>query len=254
MWGTVLLMAIVAVADPVRIGAVVFILSRTRPMGLLLAYFTAAFGTNFMVGAVVLFLLRDVRLAPTASAAGKTEIAIGLLVLLVGAGVVWGFPAVRRYRAGARHTEPCGADGDTAATDSWTTAIGGPAGERLTVFSKLLARTKAALLSESLWVGWVIGLVMGLPPGYYLVAVAAIFGSGVAVGSQLLGLLMFNLVAFAVAEIPIVSFSVAPDATRARLAQFHGWTKAHYRLVVGTLTGAVGILFVFIGFSQGLVT
>lgn len=254
MWGTVLLLAIAGVADPVRIGAVAFMLSRTRPMGMLLAYFTAAFAINLMVGAVALFLLRDVRLAPTASAAGKTEIAIGLLALLVGAVVVWGFPALLRYRARARRTEPCGAEGDTAATHGGTTAIGRPTVERLTAFKKLLARTQAALLSESLWVGWVVGLAMGLPPAYYLVAIAAILTSGAAAGSQLLGLLMFNLVAFAVAEIPIVSFLVAPDATRACLEQFHVWTKAHYRLVVGILAGGVGILLVFIGFTQGLAT
>jgi Sap, sulfolipid-1-addressing protein len=254
MWGTVFLMAIVAVADPVRIGAVAFMLSRTRPMGLLLAYFTAAFATNLMVGAVVLFVLRDARLAPTASAARKTEIAIGLLALLVGALVVWGVPALLRYRAPTRHTGPCGAEGDTAATHSGTTAIGRPAVKRPPGFNKLLTRTRAALLSESLWVGWIVGLVMGLPPGYYLVAIAAILTSGAAAGSQILGLLMFNLVAFGVAEIPIVSFSVAPDATRACLEQFTVWTKAHYRLVVGTLAGAVGILFLVIGFSQRLAT
>jgi hypothetical protein len=254
MWGTVLLMAIVAVADPVRIGAVALMLSRTRPMSLLLAYFTAAFAANLMVGAVVLFLLKDDRLAPTASAAGKTEIAIGLLALLVGALVVWGFPGLLRYRARTRHTEPYGAEGDVAVTHSGTTAIGQPAVERLPGFTKLVASAQAALRSESLWVGWIVGLAMALPPAYYLVAIAAIHASGAAAGSQILGLLMYNLVAFVVAEIPIVSFSVAPEATRARLEQFHAWTKAHYRLVVGTLAGAVGILLIFVGLSQGLAT
>jgi hypothetical protein len=39
MWGTVLLLAVVVVADPVRIGAVAFMLTRTKRIRLLLGYF-----------------------------------------------------------------------------------------------------------------------------------------------------------------------------------------------------------------------
>ena len=254
MWGTVLLMAIVAVADPLRIGAVAFMLSRTRPMSLLLAYFIAAFAANLVVGAVVLFLLKDARLAPTAAGAAKTEIAIGLLALLVGALMVWGFPALLRYRAGTQGVQPYRAEGDTAVYRVGQTVIGEPTTKCLPGFTKLLARSKAALRSESLFVGWIVGLVMGLPPAYYLVAIAAVFASGATAGTQILGLIAYNLVAFAVAEIPIVSFLVAPDATRARLGQMHAWTKSHYRVVVGTLAGAMGIVFIGIGLSQGLTT
>jgi hypothetical protein len=252
MWATVFLMSIVAVADPVRIGAVAFMLSRTRPMGQLLAYFTAAFAINLIVGAAVLFLLKDARFLPTADHAGRTDITIGVLALLVGALVVWGVPALLRYRARTRPTEPCATEAETAPARGVAIAVGRPAVARLPGFRKLLTRTQAALLSESLWVGWVVGLVMALPPAYYLVAIAAILASGAAAGSQILGLLMYNVVAFAVAEIPIVSFWVAPAATRACVEQFSVWTRAHYRLVVGTLAGAVGILFVCIGFSQAL--
>ena len=254
MWATVLLMAIVGMADPVRIGAVALMLSRTRPMSLLLAYFTAAFAANLIVGGTVLFLLRDIRLAATASAAAKTDLAIGLLTLLVGVFVVWGFPALLRYRVRTRHTGLSGAEGDVAVIHGGTTAIEQPAVQRLPGFMKLLARLQAALRNDSLVVGWAVGLVMGVPPAYYLVAIGAILASGAAVESQILGLLLYNLVAFAVAEIPIVSFSVAPEATRARLEQLHIWTKAHYRLVLGTLAVAVGILFIVTGLRQGLVT
>ena len=247
MWATVLLMAIVGMADPVRIGAVALMLSRTRPMSLLLAYFTAAFAANLIVGAAVLFLLRDLRLAPTASAAAKIEVAIGLLTLFAGVFVVWGFPALLRYRVRTRRTGLCGSEGDMAVIHGGTTAV-----RRRPGFMKLLARLRAALRNDSLVVGWAVGLVMGVPPAYYLVAIGAILASGAAVESQILGLLVYNLVAFAVAEIPIVSFSVAPEATRARLEQLHVWTKAHYRLVVGTLAAAVGILFIVTGLREGL--
>lgn len=50
MWGTVLLMAVVAGADPVRLGTVALMLTRTKPMRLLLGYFVGGFGLNFIIG------------------------------------------------------------------------------------------------------------------------------------------------------------------------------------------------------------
>ncbi len=43
MWSTVLVMAAVAAIDPLRIGVVAFMLSRSRPVRLLLPFFLFAF-------------------------------------------------------------------------------------------------------------------------------------------------------------------------------------------------------------------
>jgi hypothetical protein len=244
MWSTVLLMAIVAGADPVRLGAVVFMLSRTRPMRMLLAYFIAGFTTNLVVGAVVLFGLRDTGLGSTGSVPGEVEIAIGLFALVVGALVVCGFPARVRRRVGTRHPKGGGADADRAAT-----AVGRPGLQRPS-FTKLPTPAQAALQSESLWIAGVVGLGMGVPTAYYLAAIAAILTSGAAAGSQVGALLVFNLLGFAVAEIPVVSFSVAPEATRAYVDQLYAWMKAHHRLVVATLAGMLGMFLILLGSSN----
>ncbi len=59
MWGTVLLMAVVAGADPARIGAVAYILSRPSPMRLLVAYYVGGFGVSLIVGRLVVFVLGE---------------------------------------------------------------------------------------------------------------------------------------------------------------------------------------------------
>jgi hypothetical protein len=96
-------MAVVAGVDPARIGAVVSILSRTRPTRLLLAYFIGGFGMSLIVGAVVLFVLRDVGIGKNSSVPPEIEIAVGVLALLVAALTGTGLAARLRDQAQARH-------------------------------------------------------------------------------------------------------------------------------------------------------
>ena len=85
--------------------------------------------------------------------------------------------------------------------------------ERLPGFEKLPQRVQHALRSESPWVAWVLGVAVGMPTPYYLAAIAAILASGVGTGDQIGALLVFNVIAFAVAEIPLVSYTLAPEGT-----------------------------------------
>jgi hypothetical protein len=236
VWSTVLLMAIVAGADPVRFGLVVFMLSGTRPIPLLLAYFIGGFGINLLVGAVIVFIWRDAGLAVSGSSSSEIEIAVGLLAILVGALVAGGFRPWLRHRV--RTPGGAGAAG------------GRPGLEQLPGLAKLPPRVQAALKSRSIWVGWIAGLGMGVPTPYYLAAIAAVLTAGAAVGPQFGTLVVFNIVGFAVAEVPIVSFWLAPEATRARVDQLYLWTKAHQRPVVATLAALVGLFFVLRGLND----
>jgi len=91
MWGTVVVLALVAMADPVRTGAAILLLSRRRPMRNLLAFRVGGIATAIVVGLCVLFVLRDFalavmqRVALTAAGAsvGHIAIVIGVLALLI---------------------------------------------------------------------------------------------------------------------------------------------------------------------------
>jgi len=52
------------------------------------------------------------------------------------------------------------------------------------------------------------------------------------------------------AEIPLVSFAVAPEATRARVDQLYTWVSTHQRLVVTILASVVGVYLTAIGISK----
>jgi len=245
MWGTVLLMAVVAGSDPVRIGAVAFMLTRTKPMRLLLGYFVGGFALSLIVGVVLVFVLKDSNLGKSSSVPPELEIAVGALALLVAVLVGTGISATLRDKAQARHPEA-----KLPNLDSPASPDGPPGIESMPGFDKLPGRVKNALSKESPWVAWVAGLAVGMPTAYYLAAIAAILKSGSSAGTQVAALVVFNVVAFAQAEIPIVSFGIAPEATRRRIDQLYAWVSGHQRTVVTVVAGVVGIYLVIVGISK----
>ena len=245
MWGTVLLMAVVAGADPVRIGAVAFMLTRTKPMGLLLGYFIGGFGLSLIIGGVVVFVLKDVKFGASSAVPPVVEIAVGVLALLVALLVGTGVSATLRNKVLTRHPDVTLPDLDKLASPD-----GPPGIESMPGFDKLPGRVKTALSKESPWVAWVAGLAVGMPTAYYVAAIAAILKSGSSAAVQVAALVVFNVIAFAQAEVPIVSFLVAPDATRRRIELLYRWVSSNQRVVVTILAGIVGSYLVIIGVGK----
>jgi hypothetical protein len=244
MWGTVLLMAVAACIDPAKIGVVSYILSRPGPMRRLVAYYIGGFGVSLIIGVVIVFFLDLASIGKSSSIPPGIEIAVGVLALLVAVLVGTGIAARVRDRAQARRPS----DHDSGKPPTLEDKPSGV--ERLPGFEKLPHRVQDALRSESPWIAWIAGVSVGMPTAYYLAAIAAILKSGVGTAEQIAALLVFNLIAFAVAEIPLVSFAIAPDATRARLDQLNKWISTHQRLVITTLAVIVGVYLILVGLSK----
>ncbi|AKS36622.1 hypothetical protein AFA91_24810 [Mycolicibacterium goodii] len=249
MWSTVLVMAVVAGVDPLRIGVVAYMLSRRHPMRLLLPFFAVAFGLNVAVGAAVVFVFKNTSddgggqaLSPVA------EIGIGVAALLIAALVATGAAAqvldrLRRRRA------PVLAGGGSGPPEPGEGPAPPPL-DSLPIVSKLPESVKAALRGEAAWAAALLGLSNGFPTPYYLAAMAAALTSGAAVGEQMAALVAFNIVGFAAALIPIISFWIAPVATRSGVERIYAAMKAHQRLVITVIAAAVGLFFVGLGLSH----
>jgi len=245
MWGTVLLMAVVAGLDPARIGAVAYILTRRSPMRLLVAYYVGGFGVSLIIGGVAVFLLRTADVGKSSSVPPEIEIAVGVLALVVAALVGTGVAGRARERAQEKRHASTGSDATEQATTDTASGV-----ERLPGFEKLPQHVQNALRSESPWIAWIAGVGIGMPTAYYLAAIAAILKSGVGTGGQIGALLVFNVIAFTAVEIPLLSFLIAPDATRTRTDQLYQWVTSHQRVVITTLAGIVGIYLILIGISK----
>ena len=245
MWGTVVLMAVVVGVHPSEFASVAYLLSRRHASRLLAGYLIGGFGLSLVTGAVITLGLGHVSAGNSSSVVPPwVEVAVGVLALVAALLVGTGVSARMHHRRMAQHPSDHGGVKPTAAEKKWSGPATPPG------FDKLPHRLQHALRSGSPWVAWAAGFSFGMPGAYYLAAIAAILKSGVGAGVQVLALLVYNLIAFAVAEIALVGLLVAPDGTRSRVASAHVWATDHHRVVLTALAGIAGVYLVMHGISK----
>lgn len=207
MWITLLVMAVAVSLEPFRIGMTVLMLNRPRPHRQLAAFLCGGFLMGLSVGAVVLFAVESSLLGSAHFTLPTVQIVIGVLALLGS--------AVAALTTGRPRTPP-----------AW------------------LARL---LRGQSLWVAGAAGLGIALPSVDYLAALAVIAAGSPTPGTRISALVVFNAVAFAPVEIPLVAYLVAPERTRAVMTGLHRWIRARRRREVAVLLAVVGIVLLTVG-------
>ncbi|MGV0605768.1 GAP family protein [Mycolicibacterium sp. XJ1904] len=220
MWIPLLMMAVAVSLEPFRVGMTVLMLNRPHPTRQLLAFLAGGFAMGTAVGVVVLFVLRPA-LGSARFTLPMVQIVVGAVLLVNAALVVTGVWARGR---------------DVAALAE---ARAGP----------LAGRARRVLEGRSLWTAGVAGLGIALPSVDYLAALALIVASGAATAIQLGALMLFNLVAFALVEIPLLCYLVAPDRTRAALSMLYDWLRSQGRRGIGALLAVIGCALLAVGFA-----
>lgn len=215
MWIPLLVMAGAVSLEPFRIGMTLLLLNRPRPALQLLVFLAGGFAMGITVGVIVLFVLR-----PAVGSAHFTlprvQIVVGAVVLVNAALVATGLLGKARAdrRVGAIET-----------------------------------RARQFLDGRSLWTAGVAGLGIALPSVDYVAALALIVASGAAATIQLGALMMFNVVAFALVEVPLLCYLVAPQRTRTALGALYDWVRSRGRRGVAVLLAALGCVLLGAGFA-----
>ena len=236
MWGTVLVLALVATADPVRNGTAALLCSRPRPILNLLAFWFGGIAVSLLLGLGSLLLLRNFTLtaiqhlesAAATSTVRHIQIAAGVVALLV---------ALRIFmRERTRF-----ADGVSSVVGQQPGAAG--------PLSWLSARARNTLEGGSLWVAFAAGLGAATPVEY-LVALVVILSSTAGTGAQVSAVVVYTVVAFAVAEIPLVGHLAAPARTREVMHRLHIWLQTRRRQTVAVILVVAGGLLMTTGMGS----
>jgi hypothetical protein len=205
-------MALAVSVEPFRIGMTVLMLNRPRPALQLLAFLCGGFAMGMTVGLVVLFVFHRVLQESSYFTLPNVQILIGVVALLVA--VVVAVPGLWDLRP-----------------------------------TRLARPAKQLLSGPSLAVAGVAGLGIALPSVDYLAALAVILASGTAALTQVAMLVMFNIVAFAFIEIPLLTYVLAPKATVRWVAALNDWIRARRRVEVAFLLAAVGCVALTAGLA-----
>jgi hypothetical protein len=211
---TVLVMAFAVSVEPFRIGMTVLMLNRPRPALQLIAFLSGGFAMGTTVGLVVLLVFRRRLLGATYFTLPRVQILIGFLTLLVAVVVAMDVPGRLGWRP-----------------------------------ARLATPAQRLLKGHSLSVAGIAGLGIALPSVDYLAALAVILASGAAALTQVAVLFMFNVVAFALVEIPLLAYLLAPKTTATSVAALHNWIRSRRRLDVAILLAAVGCVFLAVGIA-----
>ena len=234
MCTAVLMLALVAAIDPVRIGIVALLISRPRPILNLLVFWLAGIAAGTVAALLLLIVLRDrilsitrvVGSAVSGSVVGPIQVAIGVIALVIGARLL------ARESAPARVT---GGEPAIRLLENGTRA--GP--RRLSI--------RRRLDGESLVLACVAGVGWATPPVEYLAAIIAILASRADAAAQVSAALVFTFVAFTAAEVPLISYLVIPAKTVIVILRLHDWMSARRQAIRAAVVTAVGVLLVVAG-------
>ena len=242
--------------EPQRIGIAAILAGLRRPMHNLFAFWLGLMTAGLALGLVGMFLLRDflvpftqfLKSAAKVRVVPPVQITFGVLALL--------------YRCGDR----CALLGPSGGTRAGAGAgrrplrlrgrplrLGGGVEktERVLAGGFALRRTSwsALLDSGSVKLAFVAGLFTSAPPLEFCGAVLAIVASGAAASTQVSAYLMYMLVGYSIAEIPLVSYLVSPAKTQFVVMRLQGWLRAHQRQIFILILSMVGVLMVGGGVS-----
>lgn len=214
----VVVLAVGAAVSPTILAVVIVVLHRPRPQRLLAAYLFGGLLTSIAVGVAVVTSLSELEIVSGSSPAADpiVNFTIGFLSLLVAYVLATdrgaGFSERRRER-----------EAEKPQRDPWS--------------ERVLSRGSAPI-------AFAVGVALNLPGAFYLVALKDIAQAEGGLGSQVVAIVVFNLIMFVLAEVPLLGYSFAPEATQARVEQLNDWMGRNARQIVIVVATVFGLYLV----------
>jgi hypothetical protein len=233
---TILALGMAAALYPQLLAIVVVILTRAEPKRLLWACYLGAVGMSIGCGAAVLLIFRD-----RSSVVGSTSHRLGASVfLVVGAIALLSalLVATGRSRAVLGEALPRVLPGS------------GKRREHSGSMEKLKTRAKLALTRGSVAAAAGAGAILGIPGPFDLLALGRMASSAYSALASIAMIIAFNLVKFLLIEIPILSYTVDPDRTTARVGRLSAWMKDRQITVLAAAVGIIGVLLIVRGITR----
>jgi hypothetical protein len=223
---TLVLLALAAAVYPTLLAGVILILAHPRPLRMLLGFLAGGVTISMIAGIAIVSGLES------SGAVGKSHHAtrpvVSIVLGTVSLAVAWGIwsgaigrELSRRKRRKRDPDEP----------------------KRPTMANRALSRGSIAM-------AFVAGLVLNLPGVWYLEALTEIAKADPSTISALLQLLVFNVIMFALVELPIVAYIVNPAGAADLVERASAWGHDHSREVAIALAVIVGVWLIVKGIVE----
>jgi hypothetical protein len=219
----VVILAIASAVSPAILAVVIVVLHRPRPQRLLAAYLFGGMLTSILVGTAIVTSLNglDALSGPSPAADPIVNFTVGLLALIVAYVLATDRDARLEERRRERRV-------DRPARDPWS--------------ERVLSRGTAPI-------AFAVGVALNLPGAFYLVALKDIAQGQQGAGRQLLAIVVFNLIMFVLAEVPLLGYSFAPEQTQDGVERVNAYLSRHARQIVIAVATTIGLYLVARGLA-----
>jgi hypothetical protein len=219
--------AIGSAVYPTLLAVVILILTQPNPRRLLAAYLAGALITSLTIGFVIIGGLGSGNFLNGSS--GRTinpaaDLAVGLLLL----GLLYVLLSGRDRRLLERRRRKQAEKKAESDKPGWS--------------DRVLAR-------QSIVLTFVVGMALNLPGALYLVALKEIAAADQSTAEDLFQLVVYNLIMFAWAEIPLLGYGFAPEKTEALIKRVHEWLGSHTRQIAIAICGLFAVYLTIRGAS-----
>jgi hypothetical protein len=221
----VLVFSLTAAVNPTLVAATTVMLLLPSPKKLMFGYLLGAYMTSITIGCVIVLSLGESGAVTTTqnSVNPGVDIAIGAIFLVIG--FVLGTGRDRRFRERRAHKR---ARQEPKKTPRWQEALG----------------------KGNPKVTFVVGALLTLPGASYLAALDSIHKLNYSKAEDVLLVVMVNVIMLALIEVPLLSFTIAPNWTPTALERVKGWFGRHGHTAAFIAVTTIGALLVI----QGVVT
>jgi MFS family permease len=219
----VLLLALEAAIYPTLLAAVVILLSQPRPGRLLAAYLAGGLTISITLGVLIVAALNDSHAigGERSGPSWGADLTVGGLALLLA--VLLATRADERVRRRRAARKP------PSTKEPWS--------------ERLLARGSVPIVFGA-------ALAINVPGAAYLIALKDIAAGNHSPEAEVALILAFNVIMFAMAELPLLGLRFAPERTNELVRRTNAWLSRHGRELATGLCGILGAYLIVRGIAH----
>jgi hypothetical protein len=200
-------LAFVAALNPKLLAVDLLLIENRRPRAMFLCVLLGGLTVGITIGLLDVLVFHADAINSQKTVSAGVDLALGLLLLAVGALVATGrLHGRRKTPVPARDGQP--EKPEKEKKDGWAQRV---------------------LSEPRLGLAMLVGALVGIPGAAYLTALHNLVTSKSSTATQVIAVVVFVLIDFALIIIPFVFLEVRPEATKARLKSTQDWLLGHAR-------------------------
>jgi hypothetical protein len=199
-------LAFTAALNPKLLAIDLLLIENRRPRAMFLCVLLGGLTVGITIGLLDVLVFHVDAINSQKAVSAGVDLALGLLLLAVGALVATGRLHARRK----------------AAVRAGGGQLGKPEKEKKDSWARLLAEPRLGL-------AMLIGAVCGIPGASYLTGLHILVTGKSSTANQVVGVILFVLIEFLLIIIPFAALELRPEATKTALKNTHDWLLGHAR-------------------------